>query len=284
MGVIVSMFIIISNSIGITRFQGLANCVLADLLPYHQCWRARALSKPGWCPLCPQVPLSLRSLSAGLLDCVAPSVYYVAILVPKVLNVQYDYPTIAIRLPYDLGYNADMTINKPLPVQDDTNSDTSTIIRGPGGRFLPGTRSPKPITHENARELNAKAQEKRRQVVRDALAAGVQRRDLVRDHGEFAWLAEGAQALQQIMLTPESGKAAIMAFESLQKAAGVADTKHEQAADAVIEHRHTLSDDVLGLLSGLAGADAFDNSNYQNHSNVVDGQAVDAGQADTAGE
>lgn len=169
----------------------------------------------------------------------------------------------------------------------DTESPDDTvrplIIRGQGGKFMKGTRPTNLITPENAREMNAKAQEKRKQVVREALAAGVQRRDLVAQHGEFAWLAEGAQALQQIMTTPDAGKAAIMAFESLQKAAGVADTKAEQAADAVIEHRHTLSDDVLGLLSSLAGDHAFDNYTYRNHEGAVDAEVSDAGGEGDAG-
>lgn len=45
------------------------------------------------------------------------------------------------------------------------------IVRGPGGRFLPGTRSPAPITAENSHELARLRKEKTREAIRDAIAA-----------------------------------------------------------------------------------------------------------------
>ena len=45
----------------------------------------------------------------------------------------------------------------------------ATIIRGPGGRFLPGTRSPKPITSENTRDYARMRREKQARLLRAAI-------------------------------------------------------------------------------------------------------------------
>ena len=199
------------------------------------------------------------------------------------LNVKYVYPTIAIRLPYDLRYNADMTNElKPVETVRTKVLKNGAVYDMESKRIVAGAKTSL-ITAENAREMQSKAIAKKREAVMRAANREVDPA-LIAEFGEYAFIAEGAMNMQRLASDPASGKAGVMAWESLQRAAGLAETKGEDAPQATVNHVHTLSDAVLGLLSGLAGADGFDNSNYQNRSDVVDGQAVDAGQADTAGE
>ncbi len=63
----------------------------------------------------------------------------------------------------------------------------AVIVRGEGGRFLAGTKSPAPITHANAREMQAKRAEKaalraRQRIVREAASIDPEVRDIYDAH------------------------------------------------------------------------------------------------------
>lgn len=95
------------------------------------------------------------------------------------------------------------------------------------------------ITRENAREMQTKAVARKREVVRQAAAAGVQRADLIRAFGEDAWLAEVAQTQQVIATTPEAGKASTLAAGWLVRNAGMDEAldkeQGQQSAQSPVE-------------------------------------------------
>ena len=148
------------------------------------------------------------------------------------------------------------------------------IVRRPDGRFGKGTRSPAPITHDNAREMLERRREKKRQIIAAAAQAAVQRGDLVAAHGGDAWLAEVAQSMMTIATTPEASRA-VAAAEWLMLHTGNSETKQDNSGDngAPAAVTLSLSADAVRMLAGLIGGD---NSNYRNHSGgpVVDADAV----------
>jgi hypothetical protein len=66
-----------------------------------------------------------------------------------------------------------MAVSNPEDVRIEPLANGAQIVRGPDGKFLPGTRPPNPITAANARELNQKRQEKAAKSAAAGMTAGV---------------------------------------------------------------------------------------------------------------
>ena len=172
-----------------------------------------------------------------------------------------------------------MAINELKPVEtirvlkNGAHYDTETkrIVKGP---------DKPPITAENAREYQLRAIAKKREAVLRAANREVAP-ELIAEFGEYAWAAEGAVNMQRLASSPEAGKAAVMAFEALQRAAGVGEGKQADDTGGQSQAAVTLSlsADAVRMLASLV---AGDNSNYRNQSPpaVVDADAVTVQQGD----
>jgi hypothetical protein len=101
-------------------------------------------------------------------------------------------------------------------------------IRGEAGKLIEKMGGGLEITPANARQLNRRATEIKRAVIMAAANREVQDETLIRDFGEYAYIAEGAITMQKIATTPEAGKAAIMAYESLINNSGMGEKQQEQ--------------------------------------------------------
>lgn len=79
------------------------------------------------------------------------------------------------------------------------------IIRGPDGRFLPGTKSPTPITKENSHALHRMRREKMRSRLRARIREITLTREGVPLNSSAEAIAEGAAMLwEEVVLNPEA--------------------------------------------------------------------------------
>lgn len=144
-----------------------------------------------------------------------------------------------------------MAVNKLYPVDEKTGraykvEDVSAeygsgawqysdgSIRGEGGKLITKLYTPSPITHENAREYQAKAIMRKYQIMAQAANSEVQDPALIAEYGDMAHVAERAITLQRIATTPEAGKAAIMAHDALIRDTGMGErtTAHNEQVGA----------------------------------------------------
>ena len=99
------------------------------------------------------------------------------------------------------------------------------IVRGPGGRFLPGTTSPNPITRENAQARSQARRDKKRQ----ALLAGAQRAtsDILQRPvaHESEWIEVLAEANMHRAANPGNLKG-VDASRFLLQEAGLSEPRH----------------------------------------------------------
>ena len=121
----------------------------------------------------------------------------------------------------------------------------AVLVRDKGGKFQKGTKSPAPITHESAREMQRKGVLAKRAVAASAANRAVEDKSLLDEYGDMAYIAEGAITMQRIATTPEAGKAAVMAWDALIRNTGL-DEKTMQAAEA--QRPATAVDDALAAL------------------------------------
>ena len=135
-----------------------------------------------------------------------------------------------------------------------------TIIRGDNGRFQKGTRSPKPITHENAREMQRKGVLAKRAAVAAEANRSVEDAELLDRYGDYAYVAQLTRTQMQIATTPEAGKAAVMAAEWLVSNTGTSE-KHALA----VEQGDMIQNNVVLLL--LAEAER----RREGYTNTIDG-------------
>ena len=92
------------------------------------------------------------------------------------------------------------------------------IVRGPGGRFLPGTTSPSPITRENAQARSQARLAKKRKLIADAANDAVERDDYRARFGDWAFVAEIGAAAQRKATNIEDPKQIDAARFLLQEA------------------------------------------------------------------
>jgi hypothetical protein len=95
------------------------------------------------------------------------------------------------------------------------------------------------ITSENARDMTRLAITKKRETVLRAANKMVQNRELIAEFGDMAYIAEATQTMQQLATTPEAGKSAVMAYESLIKHSGMGEGKDAETGSqpaTVTEH------------------------------------------------
>lgn len=84
---------------------------------------------------------------------------------------------------------------------------------------LPDTLKTHAITHDTAHDMLRLREQKKHEVMARALNREVQP-ELIAEFGEYAWMAEGAINMQRMATSPEAGKAAVMAFESVMEHTG----------------------------------------------------------------
>lgn len=140
-------------------------------------------------------------------------------------------------------------VDEPLPevVQVQKLEGDGVIVRGKGGLFLKGTRSPHMITSENAREMQASGVIKKREVMMQAANAEVPA-ELIAQYGAYAHVAERAQTLQRIASSPEAGKAAVMAHDALIRDTGMGEKQQQETQNAPL----TLTEQALvGLIQAI---------------------------------
>lgn len=130
--------------------------------------------------------------------------------------------------------------------------DKKRIVANPGG----GTQA---ITSENYHQYAAARAAKRARLYAEGAQMAVIDPALVLQYGEDAHLVERARTLQTIATTPEAGKAAVLADQSLRKAQGYEDdpTDPAQVVDAVAG--------LVRELAVFAAQIVSDNSYYRKH-------------------
>jgi hypothetical protein len=125
-------------------------------------------------------------------------------------------------------------------------------IRNERGYPVPGSKinnTGHEITHENAREYQASAIAKKREVMARAANREVQP-ELIAEFGEYAHVAERAINLQRIATTPEAGKAAVMAHDALVRDTGMSEKIEKQGERSDDNYLR----DVLADLADIARA------------------------------
>ena len=137
------------------------------------------------------------------------------------------------------------------------------IIRDKGGKFQPGTRTPKPITHENAREMQRKGVLAKRAVIAAEANRSVQDAELLDRYGDYAYVADMTRTQMQIATTPEAGKAAVLAANWVVQNTGM-DERTAQEGQSVADAPVTLAlVELLGAITrrleqGRLDADVVD--------------------------
>lgn len=135
-------------------------------------------------------------------------------------------------------------VNELLPVNNE-----GVIIRDKRGRFLPGTKSPAPITPETSRTMLARRAELRREVMRQAANEAVERGDLVVDYGDLAYAAEIMQAAQRKATNIDDPKM-IDAARFVYKETGISEQDAER--ESVVHHIYSIDDDTKRALAEIA--------------------------------
>jgi len=103
----------------------------------------------------------------------------------------------------------------------------AVIVRDSRGRFLPGTKPPKPITTENTLAFHRARQEQKRAVVAQAANDAVENGELTTKHGDLAFVAAITQTAMLKATTPDDPKA-IDAARFLLQEAGLAEAKQAE--------------------------------------------------------
>lgn len=172
---------------------------------------------------------------------------------------------------------ADQPINPAdVPVSKIADNPPGTIIRGKGGRFLPGTRSPAPITNANAREL----QQKRWNAYRKAAAKGITKEAMSIDPSvktpADAWSLVAAKQYSALM---DSDKPRGDDLHRLGQVIGALPLAGEIQAQQAGQAGVTVSvsaDTARDLISKLIG-NGCDNYTYHKQEDIVDAEAEDVG-------
>ena len=143
-------------------------------------------------------------------------------------------------------------------------------MRGKGGRFLPGTPTPAPITEQSAREYHQRRQElKREAMLAGALAATSDIRQRKPTH-ELEWVEVIAEANMHRAADPGNPKG-VDASRLLLQETGLAEAR---GAEAVADRA---GDALRGLLA-LAGPLMLElTAIKRSNADVVDGQVADVG-------
>jgi len=84
---------------------------------------------------------------------------------------------------------------------------------------LPEAMKARQITSATAHDMLRLREQKKHEVMARALNREVQP-ELIAEFGDYAWMAEGAINMQRMATSPEAGKAAVMAFESVMEHTG----------------------------------------------------------------
>lgn len=138
--------------------------------------------------------------------------------------------------------------------------DEGLIIRGPGGKFLPGTRTPKPITKETSHIMHQKRQEKTARLLREKIKNATAKVSSEPITNSAAAVAEAGSLLwEEIVLAPPGTEGVyprdkLEAFVKLGTIAGIIPHQNARAdseknnSDAIVLAASTALTELLGFL------------------------------------
>jgi hypothetical protein len=172
-----------------------------------------------------------------------------------------------------------MAVNQPVDINKQRtrvlkngaiyDMDTKRIVANPGG----GASA---ITKQNASEMQAQRQAKKRETIAAAANQAVERSDYRTTYGDLAYVAALAETAYIKATTADDPKA-IDAARFLLQETGLSEKQAEQAQQ-VTNNVLVLDDTARNMIARLLSADnACDNYTYHNHS-IIDADSTDTQQ------
>jgi len=140
------------------------------------------------------------------------------------------------------------SINVPIPVND--NEVEQNTIRHDSARLVAGKNGGTltPFNSDTAKLAVQARERKKHEVMMRALNREVQP-ELIAEFGEYAYMAEGAVNMQRLATSPEAGKAAVMAFESIMEHTG-----HGKRKDTATDAANVAGEAALRIIAAFAAA------------------------------
>ena len=132
-----------------------------------------------------------------------------------------------------MWYYASMSDENPsgITIQETKNG---IIVKGPDGRFLPGTRPANMITVESSPALHSRRRELKKAAIEAGAMEAIDAADFNKYnplHGDLAWVVAGSKAMMRKALTVKDPKA-VDAFRLLLSETGLSEGEGSNQAES----------------------------------------------------